>query len=248
MYWSSLSIKNRWLSFFKKWLNILYARCYDLMVRAVIKKADLIIALSKYLKEELINYYKVDENKIAIVYNWCDMNDWKLKSHDDNYLSVVFTWADYCRKWLTVLEWVAEKLKDEKIKFKIIWVDSYKPSLKNITSLWRLKREDVYENMENSDVIFLPSFYEWQPLVLLEAMSFGCMPVYSKNCHMDMLETTIFKDFVSENNLVDDYVSIFRKIIEMKNIDEYRKFAKEFVSKYTWDNQVKYYIDLINKL
>jgi glycosyltransferase involved in cell wall biosynthesis len=79
-------------------------------------------------------------------------------------------------------------------------------------------------------------------------MSFGCIPVYSKACHMDMLETTKFNDFVSERNVVDDYVHILKNILELKDIYEYRMFAKKFVEKYTWDNHVQEYVNLFDKL
>lgn len=249
LYWSSCSVKNWGLSFFKKWLNIIYARSLDVMVKPILKRSDLIVTLSKYLKDELVNHYKINENKIAIVYNWCDSNDIELESHHKDYsLKVAFIWSEYGGKWLNILEWVAKNLINENIDFNVIWTNSYKPRSKNIKSLWRLRREDVYKNMAESDVIFLPSHYEWQPLVLLEWMSFWCIPVCSKACHMDMLDSTEFNKFISDKNSVDDYVSIFKILLHNGNIDSLRKSSKDIVSKLIRDNQIKQYIDLIDNL
>lgn len=249
LYWSSCSVKNRWFSFLKKWLNIIYARSLDIMVKPILKKSDLVVTLSKYLRDELIQHYKLDANKIAIIYNWCDINTKNLVPHQENSpLKVAFTGSDYGRKGLNILEWVAKKMVNENIQFNIIWVDSYKPETKNIKSLWRLKREEVYKNMSKADAIFLPSHYEWQPLVLLEWMSFWCIPVCSKACHMDMLEPTEFNKFISDKNSVDDYVSIFKSLLNDGNIDGLRKQSNDIVSKLTRDNQIKQYINLIDNL
>lgn len=248
MYWSSLSVKNWWLIPLKRMLNIVYARWFDLFVRYVIKRADLVITLSRYLKSELIDFYHINEDKIKIVYNWCDKNDKDILSHDRNLpLKVAFLWSNYGWKWLNILEWVAKEMHNENVHFYVVWIDSYKPQSANIISLWRLKREDVYKNMEESDIIFLPSHYEWQPLVILEWMSFWCIPVCSIHCHMDMLESSEFWKYISKNNSVDDYVKIFRSILHSSNIMDLRKLSQQVVSNYTWENQVKQYVDLISK-
>ena len=249
LYWSSCSVKNWGLSFFKKWLNIIYARSLDILVKPTLKKSDLVVTLSKYLKDELVKHYKINANKIAIIYNWCDSNDIKLEPHHkDSPLKVAFIWSEYGWKWLNILEWVAKEMINENIDFNVIWTNSYKSESKNIKSLWRLKREEVYKNMAESDIIFLPSHYEWQPLVLLEWMSFWCIPVCSKACHMDMLEPTEFNKFISDKNSVDDYVKIFKSLLWENNIDVLRKQSKCIVSRLTWNNQIKQYIDLIDKL
>ena len=249
LYWSSCSVKNWGLSFFKKWLNIIYARSLDILVKPILKRADLVVTLSKYLKDELINHYKIDTDKIAIIYNWCDSVDDKLKpSHNGSTLKVAFIWSEYGGKWLNILEWIAKDMASENINFKVIWTKSYTPMSKNIKSLWRLKRDDVYKNMSESDVIFLPSHYEWQPLVLLEWMSFWCIPVCSKACHMDMLEPTEFNKFISNENSIDDYISIFKSLLKSGNIGNLRSQSKDIVSKLTRDNQIKQYINLIDNL
>lgn len=248
LHWSAESVKNRWLNVFKRLLNTFYANILDTFVKFIIRKSDIIVTLSKFLKQELIQYYKADKDKVKIIFNWCDLNN-ELSLHKNSKIKVLFIWNNPMRKWLNILEWVAKWLINENISFDVIWTNNYESTISNIKSLWRLDRKNLYNKMKESDFVFLPSWYEWQPLVLLEAMSFWCIPVYSKFCHMDMLEGTQLEKFCSDENLINDYIKIFQNMLSNKDrIEELRRLSKNIVSEYAWNSQISYYIDLIDKL
>lgn len=221
-----------------RWLFWLMTHTY------AIKKSDYIITLSKELKFRLIDNW-VPEEKIHIIYNWYDPKDIKIKEHD--WIKILFISNDHARKWIDILEDVANHYIDnDSIKFYVIW-RPYNSLHKNIISKWKMKRNELYNFMAKSDVIFLPSYCEWQPLVILEAMWFGCIPVISKECHMDMLESTIFEKNISKSNTVSDYISIIDNIIWQKNIDNMRKKSKEIIGRHTRNNQANQYFEVIKK-
>ena len=66
---------------------------------------------------------------------------------------------------------------------------------------------------------------------------------------MDMLENTKLKNYISKNNLIDDYINIFNNILRSIDlIDDMRKYAQACVKDFSWSNQIKLYVDLINNL
>lgn len=241
MRWSTDSIKYRWQGYINKVISFLYSKLCDCIYWYTVKKSDLVITLSKYLVQEIVNYYQIETFKIRVIYNWCDFNN-ELYSHKNSKLKVLFIWNDSVRKWLTILDEVATKMLNEDIEFYLIWCRAEKSDVKNIIPMGSMKRDDLYKFMSNADVIFLPSRYEWQPLVLFEAMSFWCIPVFSKFCHMDMLEDTDFKKFINDTNSSEKYVEIFNELINMKDLNDLRKLAQDSVKNYTWDKQMIEYV------
>lgn len=209
-----------------------------------IKKSDLIITLSKELKARLIDKLDLPEYKVHIIYNWYDPKNIDIKRH--NWIKALFISNDHIRKWIDILENVANYyINNDNIKFYVIWKD-YNSKHKNIISKWKMERDKLYNFMAESDIIFLPSYCEWQPLVILEAMWFGCIPVISKECHMDMLYSTLFEKYISEENSAKDYINQIDDIMNQKDLLSIRKLSKETISNFTWDIQSQQYLNLID--
>ncbi|MBU0626086.1 hypothetical protein KKH82_01310 [Patescibacteria group bacterium] len=82
--------------------------------------------------------------------------------------------------------------------------------------------------------------------MILEAMSFGCIPVISQECHMDMLEDSIFNEFISHKNNSEDYVAMLTTLLRKKSLDEFYHQSQEVIKKYDRKTQAQYYLDIIN--
>ena len=237
-------------NFMGKMRYYLFLRFSDITSSYAFRRSDKIVVLSKYLLKEIIEYYWFSKNKIEIIYNGYDpipKDSLNVINKEHKWIKILFISNDHARKWIKILEKVAKNLIKENVTFYIIG-DEYNSTINNIKWLGKMQRSLVYERMGNSDIIFLPSYYEWQPLVILEAMSFWCIPVISQNCHMDMLENTIFKDFMSKRNNDKEYLEIITSLIKKKNIRDLYKIAQKSIIDYSRDNQGKQYLKLINRM
>jgi len=219
-------------------------QCWNIIIR----KSDKIITLSKYLAEDINKYNKIEMDNIKIIYNWYDKTNIKLLNNTNWKLDVLFISNDHARKWIDILENVAKSyIHNKKVNFYVIW-KLYESALINIHSLWKMARKDLYKLMAKSDIIFLPSYCEWQPLVIFEAMWLWCIPIISKECHMDMLEWTIFEKNISINNKVSDYIRIISKILQSENINIIRKKSQTIINKYDWEKQAREYKNFIESI
>ena len=234
---------------FKKIIYWLYYLFIHVVWKFTYKKADLIIALSKYWKKWIMNYYNTSANKINIIFNWADWIKYNSK-YDNDWVKILFISWDHNRKRVDILEYMAKQLEKQNnnVQFNIIWAP-YHSKQQNIKYLWKLSREETYKNMRESDIIFLPSNFEWQPLVVLEAMNFGCIPLVSKKCNLDMLEWTSLEQFISPTNDASFYTKKIEYLLTHPDkIQAMKEQARQLVSTYTRKNQAKLYLEAIDKL
>lgn len=218
------------------------------IVKKSLKKSNKIITFWETIKEELIKEYNLNYNKIKIISNWCDKIFFDTNQKQNTKIKILFISNDHIRKWIDILEKVSNYfINNDNIEFLIIWRE-YNSKNKNIKYLWKLPRNEVYENMKNSNIIFLPSYYEWQPLVIIEAMNFWCIPLVSKNCHLDFLWNTKLEQFISERNETNFYIekiSFFLENIDyLENLSE---LSKIIVNNMSWDKVTDEYLEFINE-
>lgn len=237
-------------NYFEKIKYYWFLMINDILTTCVLKKSDLTITLSKYISQELVTIYWIPQEKIKVIYNWYDNDSWVINKHNSNKkLQVLFISNDHARKWISILEEIAVKCINENICFYIVG-EKYTSEMANIVSLGKIQRENLYTLMWESDVIFLPSYYEWQPLVILEAMHHWCIPIISQNCHMDMLENTVFSQYINQNNDTEIYYTMFKLLLKLNksSLFNLQVQAQECIKQYTRKNQTQQYVDIINWL
>ena len=150
------------------------------------------VALSEEIKKSVTKTYKLDENKISVVFNGINLdncitkNDYSLKSdfnilHIGRFMDVknhgflIGSFSaflkDHPRSKLTLIgdgelkEKIQEQVKELSIEDKVIFLGL---------------QDNVYLYLNKADVFVLPSKYEGMPMTLIEAMGTG-LPIITSN-------------------------------------------------------------------
>ncbi len=162
-----------------------------------IRKADLIISASKFIKKRLVEKFPFLQGKIEVLYNGVDTRIFKpiakMKKRGDaakDFL-VFFAGNIWKEKGFDVLLKAAKGLQKENVK--VLIAGSFTPetnplhkqfeehSPENVAYLGLIKHDDLPEYCANADITVIPSRWEDPcPLVVMEAMSCGTPVIGSR--------------------------------------------------------------------
>ena len=165
----------------------------------IAEKADLVVAISEMVRNDLINNFKVSPNKIITIYNPCDtprLIEYSKNDIDYYFDSNQFYFISVGRlvrqkgQWDLVKAMSIFAKKYPKTKLLILGTGYYEKELKKL-----VEELDISENVEflgfqnnpyaflaKSDVFILTSLHEGLGNVILEAMACG-VPVISTDCY-----------------------------------------------------------------
>lgn len=135
------------------------------------------------------------------------------------------------------------------LKFTIIGIGQYESLLKSqlsqsnfeIEFLGHLAHSLVIENLAKASMLILPSRREGLPLVILEAIATGVIPVAS---NVGGIAEILEKNFLVEEK--DSFVNDFaNKVVQLINNPKYPKIN---INDYTWENIIKSEIEIIKQI
>jgi starch synthase len=163
-----------------------------------LESADKIIAVSTAMKEDILKFFNVSEEKVEVIYNGVDIDRWQytpmgsdLKNEygiADDY--VLFVGRPTLQKGMEYLVDAADKIKAQ-VVMAAVGSDSreYEEKIaeklkikKNILWIRKLLTEEEYIQLYSSASVFVcPSIYEPFGIVNLEAMA----------CHVPVVATAV---------------------------------------------------------
>lgn len=215
------------------------------------KKADIILAVSEKVKQNLVHTLKVDEDRITICYNTIDAavyknNSYLRKKHrkelgvsDDTFV-VVGNGQIQPRKRFDIFVDMAKQMPDVQffwvggIPFKYAGADYNKmqkliaASPRNLYVTGIIPLESVKKYLIASDVFVLPAEQENHPLAVLEAAA-ADLPIVLRN--IPEYDDTFGDDaFRVDNNEFAAAVQRLRSDAALRNL--YRKKAKIIAKKF----------------
>ena len=172
--------------------------------KAIKVLSDYIVAVSEEVRKDYIRTYKVKEDKICTIYNYCNkeqieefIKNYDIDEQDKKIFEnskVVITVGKLKKQkgqWhlIRAFKNVVEKNKDAKLI--ILGTGELEEYLKTLVKEMNLenyvyilghKNKNVYTYMKKSDIFVMPSLFEGMPNVILEAMECG-LPIIATDCY-----------------------------------------------------------------
>lgn len=245
-----------------------------LFLKKSLINADKIIAISKATKNDIIEIFKIKEDKVDVIYNGTNFSSIeplskkqeeeiqeKLKIKDTPFLFFLSTIEP--RKNLPTLIKAFNYIKEkENIALKLVLAGGLGWKYEEVIKLFEeskfkediimpgyISKEEKRYLYENSECFVYPSLYEGFGLPILEAMSNKCLVLTANNSSLP----EVGGDIAYYYNNVLDYEELGNKIIEVINLKQEEKTQKieqglEQVKKFTWEKCAKETIKRYKKL
>jgi len=233
-----------------------------------VNKYDKIVCVSKYLKSWLINKYKVNGNKIDVIYNGVDpilkpkkKNKTLIKKYKlDGKFIILFMGLFIPRKNPLFLLKVIENLNKKTNNISLIFC-GYGPLKQNIEDIIKDKNiinvkifdpvfgTEKLEMLNLCDVFVLPSLNEGFGLVVAEAMACAKPVIVSNNSSLTELVSDKNNGFVIKKNYSNLWADKIDKLKTDKNLykNMAQKAKKESIH-FNWNKQTKIYQGILEGL
>lgn len=224
-----------------------------------IQLADLVITVSAYTANMIIDQYKVDPKKIRIVHNAFTLGgERKIKERIFREPTVLFMGRITIQKGPDYFLEVAQRVLKEEKNVRFIMTgsgDMERKILHKAASLGLgtkflferfLKRDKAEKILSAADIFIMPSISEPFGIVPLEAMSHGAVAIVSKQSGVaEVIENAYKINFWD----IDQIVSIILDLI--KNPDKLKELSKrsmEEVAKFQWDEAARKITNIYNEV
>ncbi len=250
-----LSIEN------KSRLNLLHP-VYLYLERHCFNNAKCIIANSNMVKEQIIDTYNINPNKINIIYNGIELKeiDYK-KSYDKlskefsiskNQSILLFVGSGFKRKGVAEFLQIISKLKAKDIKAFIIGKERNIKYYQNLSKKLNIDsqvvltgpRSDVDDFYSISDIFLFPTHYDPFSNVVLEAMNFENV-VFTTN--RNGASEILYEDFVMDNPYDSKVIShIDNLLCDKPALDAEKTKNKEKSELFSINNNLSQTVAVIN--
>jgi glycosyltransferase involved in cell wall biosynthesis len=192
------------------------------------KHAEKIIVPSQSVKNDLIKFYKVNPDKIFVIFHGVETQNSELKTQNSSKY-ILYIGGTHKRKNIEGLKRAYEILKNKhKVKHELILagVDKY------------ISEEEKWQLLRNADVLIYPSFCEGFGFPPLEAQSVG-VPIISSNVSAmpEILGDSAL--LVNPHNPEEISKAIYKVLNNEQLRNELIKKGQENVKRFSWPKCAK---------
>lgn len=223
----------------------------------IINSCKMIISVSNGVKNEILDNYKVPENKIIVLPNGVNIEKFSTQNKDkyrkdireqyglnENDFVMIFPAHQFERKGLEYIFKAMNNLNDNNLHLLIVGRDSsstYNSMAKNLgiekQILFTGETPFIERLYAASDIMIFPTIYEPFGLVVTEAMASGLPVIVSKiagaaEIMNDRKDGILLKDYADINEITKAILFCKRNTGAMAELG---KEARKTAEKYSWD-------------
>ncbi|MEL7647942.1 MAG: glycosyltransferase family 4 protein [Sedimentibacter sp.] len=202
----------------------------EAIIRQSLYRADMVIAISYYVKKSLINYYKINDSKIKVIYNGVDLKKFLAKlQRRSSFELIELTYIGRLIKnkgVQIILQGLSLLPDDSPFHFNIVGDGPYRLELEQLTKKYKLCKKvkfwgtqrEVSKILLKSDVfVHVPIWEEGFGITVVEAMAAGLVTVCSRSGALQELIENGENGFLVNKNSPNEVANIFQKIFDNIN-------------------------------
>lgn len=237
-----------------EWFAKSYWRYYGFMMPRIARKAHAIITVSEYSKKEIIDVFRLPEEKIFVIN--CSIPDYHLSraenelSIKDKYILSVSSF-DPRKNFRRLIE-AFNNIEDKTIKLYIIGMQFQAfntPDLKdlqneNIVMPGYVDDNRLNELYRNALFSIYPSIYEGFGIPPLESMVCGCPVIASKiEAIEEICESAVLYIDPYDISDITDKINLLASDADLR--DNLKQKGYQQVKKYSWEKSAKKVIEVV---
>lgn len=239
--------------------------------KRALKMADKIIAVSNFTKEEIIRFYKINPEKIKVIYPGCDRQIWRQMPEEMitritykygvNLPYFVYLNRLTMRKnpvgMIRIYNRFREKIKQphqllligkiETMQGEIDDEIKHSPYKNEILKMGWLPPIDLPVIVSGARAMVMPSIYEGFGLPTIEAMSCGCPVLTSMSGSLP--EVVSGAGLLNNTHDIEGFAENMVKLCQDNNLrEQIRRKGFIRVNDFSWENCAKQTLDLIHNI
>jgi glycosyltransferase involved in cell wall biosynthesis len=223
-----------------------------------VNNADIVVAVSERLKDQLVKLYGVPADKIVVIHNAIDKS--RFDSHKISKRSKVVLYVGRLSLQKGIDNLIhAFKIVSEHDKDALLYIVGEGPEMKHLIELsidlglsdkviffGRVSEEDMENFYSLASVFVMPSVSEPFGITALEAVASKTPTIVSLQSGASEILKNVFKvDFWDSQQIADLIIGLFkyRAVGEVMSNEAYSELTD-----ITWENSAKKFIDVYNRL
>jgi UDP-glucose:(heptosyl)LPS alpha-1,3-glucosyltransferase len=238
---------------------------YLFLEKRCFKRASKIIAISQMVQENIVNAYKIDQNKISVIYPGIELKEINYKKSIDKLSQefsltkdcpiILYVGSGFKRKGVGEFLQIISKLNNiHNIKAFVIGKEKNMSYYQNLAKelciekqvIFTGPREDVDDFFTISDIFLFPTHYEPFGNVVLEAMNLRNVVFTTKQCGgSELLDSEFIMQSPDDISVIQKINNLLENSDKLAMIQEQNRLKS---TKFSIENNVAETLKIINEI